>query len=163
MYMITRGKSMIPLIKLSEGYSINRKNNYATCVCGSNGELLKPVKLWNEPFVFFNKERLNAEFISKTELVLVMATDMGRSYIIDIVRYKLPALLMNNTDLEWDAIRKTKPETDVLLHIEVPKGDCVFDVISDFLNDVANGNFKDVVKAVIRKFEHKDELCYGII
>ena len=70
MYMITRGNSKIPLIKLSEGYSI-LKQDYVTVVCGSNGERLKPIKVWEKPFTFFGKEKLNAEFISKTELIYV--------------------------------------------------------------------------------------------
>ena len=78
MYMITRGNSMIPLIKLSEGYSFGLKQNYVTVVCGSNGERLRPIKVWDEPFVFFSKEKLNAEFISKTKRTCLVSINIKK-------------------------------------------------------------------------------------
>lgn len=160
MYMVTRGNSRIPLIKLSEGYSIiPDKDKYVTIVCGSNGERLRPIKVWDKPFTFFGREKLNAEFISKTELVYVKVTDKGKKWSIDIVRYKLPDYMVNNTDLEIEVVRKTKPITDIILHIDMDKKSDI-SVLDGFLYTVSDGAFKEAVKHAIYKINHKDNLCF---
>lgn len=161
MYMITRGNSMIPLIKLSEGYSFGLKQNYVTVVCGSNGERLRPIKVWDEPFVFFSKEKLNAEFISKTELIYIKVSDVEQSssMIIDIIKYRLPEYMIDNIELEYDVIRKTKPITETMMHIELSK-DSPLEILDDFIDSVANGAFKDAVVQAINKLDNKDKLCY---
>lgn len=162
MYMVTRGSSGIPLIKLSEGYSFGLKKNYVTVVCGSNGERLKPIKVWDEPFVFFGKEKLNAEFISKTELVYIRVYgDMDDSDMvsIEIIKYKLPDYVVDNIELEYEALRKTKPVTETLFRIELEK-DVPLSVIDETISSVANGAFKDAVVQAINKLTSKNKLCY---
>lgn len=162
MYMITRGNSMTPLIKLSEGYSFGLKKNYVTIVCGSNGERLKPIKVWDEPFVFFGKEKLNAEFISKTELVYIRVygdVENSEKVSIEIIKYKLPDYVVNNIELDYDVLRKTKPVTETLFRIELEK-DVPLSVINETIGSVANGAFKDAVVQALNKLTSKDRLCY---
>lgn len=162
MYMVTRGSSGTPLIKLSEGYSFGLRKNYVTVVCGSNGERLKPIKVWDEPFVFFGKEKLNAEFISKTELVYIrVCGDMENSEMvsIEIIKYKLPDYVVDNIELEYDVLRKTKPITETLFRIELEK-DVPLSVINETIGSVANGAFKDAVVQALNKLTSKDSLCY---
>lgn len=149
---------MVPLIKLSEGYSFGQKTDFVSVVCGSNGERLKPIKIWDKPFVFFGKEKLNAEFISKTELVYIKVSDSNDSYQIDIVKYRLPDYMVGNTELEYDVIRKTKPVTETMFHIELDKSSDLS--IVDEVLGVANGMFKEAIVQAIHKMTNKDTLCY---
>ena len=161
MYMVTKGNSGVPLIKLSEGSSVNPdKGNYVTVVCGSNGEKLKPIKVWDKPFVFFNKENLNAEFVSRNELVYIKVTDKNDSWFIDIIRYKLPNYLINNSGIDYSVVRKTKPLTETLLHVDLRKQSS-FVALEDFLRTMANGVFKDAVVKALYKIEHKNIICFA--
>lgn len=159
MYMITRGSSMVPLIKLSEGYSYGLKNNYVTIVCGSNGEKLKPVKLWNPTFDFFNKEKLNAEFISKSELVYIKVFENQETINIDVTLYRLPDYMIDNTELEYEVIRKTRPITTNIFQAEI-RADSSQDCLDSFLSVIGNGVFKTAVIQAINKLKSKDSLCY---
>lgn len=160
MYMITRGNSKIPLIKLSEGYSI-LKQDYVTVVCGSNGERLKPIKVWEKPFTFFGKEKLNAEFISKTELIYVKLLVSDKTYSIDVVKYRLPEYMIGNRDLDEDVVRHTKPMTESLFHINID-ADASLSVLDTVLNNIGNGVFRDAIVSAVNKVTLKDSLCYAL-
>lgn len=160
MYMITRGNSGTPLIKLSEGYSFGLKKNYVTVVCGSHGERLKPIKVWDKPFVFFGKEKLNAEFISKTELVYIRVSDDNSAMVdIEVIKYKLPDYVVDNVELEYEVLRKIKPITETLFRIEIDRS-VPLDAISETIGSVADGVFKDAVVQALNKLSMKDTLCY---
>ena len=152
---------MVPLIKLSEGYSFGQKQDFVTVVCGSNGERLKPIKIWETPFVFFGKEKLNAEFISKTELVYVKVSENENNRVIEIIKYRLPEYMIGNHELEYDVIRKTKPITETMFHFEFDK-DTSLSAIDDALCSVADGIFKEVVIQAMHKLDNKDTLCYAM-
>lgn len=160
MYMITRGNSKIPLIKLSEGYSI-LKQDYVTVVCGSNGERLKPIKVWEKPFTFFGKEKLNAEFISKTELIYVRLVVADNVYNIDVIKYRLPEYMIGNRELDEDVVRHTKPVTENLFHINID-ADTSLSVLDDILNNIGNGMFRDAIVSAVNKVTLKDTLCYAL-
>lgn len=168
MYMMTKGKSNIPLIKLSEGYSVGRdKSFFVTIVSGSNGEALKPVRVWgkDDPFLFFDKEKLNAEFISKTELVYIKATHnkLEGRVIIEVTKYKIPDFMQNNMELEYDALRKTKPITEQLLNIMLPYDDIINNTIDlSFLSMLCDGKFNDAICTVLGKLKEPCNLCYSI-
>lgn len=164
MYMVTMGRSLCPLIKLSEGYSYSIKNNYVTVVCGSHGERLRPVKVWDPEFDFFHKEKLIAEFVSKAELVYIKVTDMCKdnNYMVDIIRYRLPEYAIGNTELEEVAIKRMKPVTESLFHVQIDK-DADAEWLYSSLSELDGGSaYLDAVKAVMHKLEAKDELCYAL-
>lgn len=165
MYMLTKGNSGIPLIKLTEGHSINSKCEFVTTVCGTNGEKLKPIKLWETPFTFFNKEMLNAEFVSKTELIYILITKYSNSFVIEVDKYSVPSAIQGMLSIEIDAVRSFKPTITNVFKLEIDKfGDCVnYDLLHSMLNNLYEGKYRDAVLCSFLKFFERDKICYAKI
>lgn len=173
MYMMTKGKSRMPLIKLSEGCSIENgksNNRYVTIVTGSQGEAVSPVKIWsNKPFEFFKKELLNAEFVSKTELTELKAyfNNANSEVRIVIKKFKVPAYMVENSAFDEATIKKADPVTETVAEIKINmSAKDLNNVIAYNMEFVCGGCFIEATKAVIAKVKamldqtHENKLFY---
>lgn len=154
MYMLTKGKSNMPLIKLSEGVSADAESSrrFVTIVTGSQGEKVKPVKIWKKPFVFFKKELLDAEFVSKTELVelrLYFNNQDDEARVV-IKKFKIPLHMVGNVSFSEDIIKKSDPVTVTLASVKLKLTDDA-NTTAFNMEYVCGGCFIEATKAVIAK------------
>lgn len=154
MYMLSKGKSNRPLIKLSEGTSFDSSasRRFVTIVSGSQGEKVMPVKIWKRPFVFFKKELLDAEFISKTELVefKLYFNNVDNDARIVIRKFMVPPYMVGNVSFTEQIVRNADPVTitlaNVNCHLDDDQNTTAFN-----MEYVCGGCFIEATKAVIAK------------
>lgn len=154
MYMLTKGKSNMPLIKLSEGVSLDAdaSRRFVTIVTGSQGEKVSPVKVWKTPFVFFKKELLDAEFVSKTELVELRLyfNNVDDEARVVIKKFRIPPHMVGNTSFSEAIIKKADPVTVTLASVKCKLSDTP-NMTAFNMEYVCGGCFIEATKAVIAK------------
>lgn len=154
MYMLTKGKSNMPLIKLSEGVSLDTESSrrFVTIVTGSQGEKVAPVKVWKTPFVFFKKELLDAEFVSKTELVELRLyfNNVDDEACVVIKKFKIPPHMVGNVSFSEAIIKKADPVTITLASVKCSLSDDANKTAFN-MEYVCGGCFIEATKAVIAK------------
>ena len=156
MYRLSKGKSNIPIITLSESKCLKEKKIY--CVCGTHGEELKPIRVFDTPSIS-HKEEMYKIYISKRELISLFVKELKDDNLgISIERFSVPDVLYNNIDIDYSVVVKTKPKIEKLHYFVVPKNMA----IEKFVKNKHSICEEPYNEAVIRAISRYIELYEGV-